>query len=640
MNIAIGASPVCYAKGGTERVATAMAAEFAARGHSVHLFAFDHGRPPVFPLAPEVRLHLLPEAFWLGAHAEIVRVRQCLTANAVDVFISLQSEWTHMLWALCCLGTGTPFICSERSDPRFSEAVTWNRPGRMAVLASADVIHELVDAHIQTIPEIHRHKAVVIPNAAPPCAARANAGRDDGRGTVLFLARFIPGKRADLLLRSFALLARDFPGWTLRLAGYGPEESALRSLAASLGLSERTNFAIAPESWQRECAAAQIYCLPTRVEGFPNSVLEAMACGLPVIGLDDCPAMTGIVRHGVNGLLAKGDTPQALAEPLRALMASASLRQRLADNALKDCATTYSAPAIWDRWEQLARSVAARRGQTVMDSFAHEPFASMATLSAAARREYLYRNFNDPMPGSLAWYTSRLGNLAANLRARLNRHAHLLPTAREALALARKGSWRRFGYFYRQIEKTRRMNRVRKGEGDKRTRAFGAYLAEVVALNGKTVLCVGCGSERELQFFREAGARPVGIDLHAESGKIRALDMQTMDFAPATFDVVYSCHSFEHCTDQRAAAGEFLRVLKPGGFLALEVPLNARPDAVDLHSCPDAHTIRSLFTGRITAIVREAFVSRTDPANPAGEDVYRFIYQVGDCNESVAPVSQ
>lgn len=410
MKIAIGASSLCYAKGGTERVAIEMAHAMLERRHEVHLFAYDYQREPAYPLNNQVQLHLLPNSFSAGQHAVISKVRQFLRGEGIDVFVSLQSEWTHMLWALCCLSTGVPFICSERSDPRFSESVTWNRPGRISVLACADAIHELVPTHADAIPAMHRSKTRFLPNAAPKTEKRADVLKRDG--TILFLARFIPGKRADLLLRAFAILAPCYKKWKLRIAGYGPEEKNLRKLAAKLQIREQVEFVIHPASWAEQCASAQIYCLPTKVEGFPNSVLEAMACGLPIAGIADCPAMAGIVRK--EGMLAPEATPESLAGILQTLMDSPKLRQKMGEASLASCATTYEQQRLWQEWEQFLLEIAERKGSTIMDSFSREPWASQFTLASAVRREYLYRNFGDPIPCSWRWWQKKAGNFIRN----------------------------------------------------------------------------------------------------------------------------------------------------------------------------------------------------------------------------------
>ncbi|WP_165176341.1 glycosyltransferase [Desulfovibrio sp. ZJ369] len=632
MNIAIGAASLCLGKGGTERVAVNLAHAMLARGHTIHIFAYEHGRDPVFPLDARISLLRLPKEFGHGKHCEIEKVREYLKSNDIDVMLSLQSQWAHMLWCLTCLGTGVPIICSERSDPRFSEAVTWNRPGRMAVLACADAIHELVEAHMETVPEIHRHKCRVIPNAAPLTSIRADVGLNYESGTVLFLARFIPGKRADLLLKAFAGISGRFPEWRLRIVGYGREEKKLRELAASLGIGSVTEFVLHPENVFLEYEKASIYCLPTQVEGFPNSLIEAMACGLPVAGIADCPAMRSIIRDHDNGILVAAPDADLLGNALAELMSSPALRQKLAEKGLEDCAGVYNQEAIWDEWESFLRQVSEKKGAAVMDGFRSEPFASMATLSSAARREYLYRNFGEPMPWSWPFFRLRGKNLSANLRNGtiqgckdlVRNTVNTMVNIYESVRLA-QADWRKLPGYYRQIAKRRRMIPRR---SQARTRAFCDHAVRFISLKNRAVLCVGCGSPEEVLHMRRMGADAVGIDLNGAEPLVHSMDMENLNFSDAVFDVVYSCHSLEHCEDQRAAAAEMIRVCKPGGHVCIEVPVNAVPDSVDLHTCPEADAVRVLFADRIERTLVEEFISLNDPRNGSGEDVFRFIYQV------------
>lgn len=413
MRIAIACSSLCCSRGGSERVATNLAGEMAARGHAVLLlstFGPQKEADPVYSLPAGVR-HLTIDH--RGEHARIRRMREFLVADGTDAFLSMQSDGAHLLWAMCCMGTGIPFICSERVDPIiYTENYAWNKAGRYAVLAGADYIHELLPTYIDTVPEYFRHKTRVIPNAAPAKRLVANPVGGEHK-KLLYLARLCNQKRPLLLFDAFKLVASKHPDWNLEIWGHGPLEKKLERAIAASGLSARVNWRGICADADKAYSEAQIYCLSSYFEGFPNTVLEAMNASLPVVGFECCKGVQGIVRDGETGLLAKEDTAQSLANALDKLMGNADLRNSMG-NAAKLAVQDYAAGKIFDQWEAFFAEAAQKKGRTIMDGMREEPFASCATLSAAARREYLYRNFGETMPYSFAWFRERGMNLARN----------------------------------------------------------------------------------------------------------------------------------------------------------------------------------------------------------------------------------
>jgi glycosyltransferase involved in cell wall biosynthesis len=137
------------------------------------------------------------------------------------------------------------------------------------------------------------------------------AERLDERRVVLCVTRLVPIKNLPLLIEAFADVHRDRLDTTLVLLGEGPQESVLRARAAALGVSESVRFAgYAPQeetpSWYR---SADIFALSSDFDNSPNVVLEAMACGLPVVATDVGGLRDYIVPE-VNGLLVpKGSRP-------------------------------------------------------------------------------------------------------------------------------------------------------------------------------------------------------------------------------------------------------------------------------------------------------------------------------------------
>lgn len=411
MKIAIGATSVCLAKGGTERAAVNLANELTRRGHEVVILCEKSKHPPMYAVN-KVPIYFYPRRFKWGYKPEVEKVRNYLRQESFDTFISMQWDSAHMMWALACIGTGIPFICSERSDPRYSEAVRWSRPGRHAVLAAADYIHELTPAHIETTPAIWSDKIKIIPNTAPVHSYRA---KPETSPLILFLGRFVATKRVDLLIDAFALLTDEFPDWHLNLRGQGAEEDNLRKLIKKHNLEHKISIRKPmDDNVFAEYAMAGIYCLPTQVEGFPNTVLEAMSCGLPVVGIHDCPAMSSLADQDAALVAAKPE-PVSLAAVLRKLMTSSVLRTRMSAKALELCRTVYEKNKIYDQWEELLTEAAKKKGRTIMDSFSNEPFASMAILSSAVRKEWLYRHAWDPMPYTAGWLKSKLINFSKNI---------------------------------------------------------------------------------------------------------------------------------------------------------------------------------------------------------------------------------
>lgn len=161
-----------------------------------------------------------------------------------------------------------------------------------------------------TLPNAVDPAALAAENAADPFDWREALGLAPGAGLVAFIGRLIPEKGAVALAEAVATL----PGVTLAAAGAGPEEEALRAAGAKV-LGALPHHRVVQLLTQ-----ADVYCLPTRyAEGFPTTLLEAAACGCPIL----CTPTAGteeLLPGPRYGTLLTDTSPAALREALCPLL--------------------------------------------------------------------------------------------------------------------------------------------------------------------------------------------------------------------------------------------------------------------------------------------------------------------------------
>ena len=134
-----------------------------------------------------------------------------------------------------------------------------------------------------------------------------------GKTNLLAVGRLGREKGFDLLLQAIAKLEKNF---YLTIIGEGKELENLQQLAEKLQVAERVKFAGFQENPYQYMQQANMMVLSSRHEGFPNVVLEANACGTPVVAFD-CPGGTGeIIENGVNGFLVNCGDTEKLAETI------------------------------------------------------------------------------------------------------------------------------------------------------------------------------------------------------------------------------------------------------------------------------------------------------------------------------------
>ncbi len=152
-------------------------------------------------------------------------------------------------------------------------------------------------------------------------AARARLGLEGP--LVVSVGNLVPLKGHDLVIEAL----RDLPDFRLAIAGSGPEERALRSLAERLGVAARVRFlgALAHEALPALYAAADALVLASSREGWPNVLMEAMACGVPVVATRVGGAPE-IVADPAAGRLVETRSAEAIADGVRALLAAPPAR--------------------------------------------------------------------------------------------------------------------------------------------------------------------------------------------------------------------------------------------------------------------------------------------------------------------------
>jgi glycosyltransferase involved in cell wall biosynthesis len=207
--------------------------------------------------------------------------------------------------------------------------------------------------------------ADIIPN--PVDIRRFNGGAeaktDNARQLLVAIGRLDPQKGFDLLIRAFASVAPRLENWDLAIYGEGAQRSKLEALIKGTAMSDRISLEGVVRDIAPVYARASAMVHPSRYEGYPNVIAEALAAGKPIIATD-CPGATSeLLAGGKFGLLIANEDLGALQQ---ALLDTLSSREKLAElsYAARSANTLHEPAVIADRWISVfQRAIAARKAR-------------------------------------------------------------------------------------------------------------------------------------------------------------------------------------------------------------------------------------------------------------------------------------
>jgi GalNAc-alpha-(1->4)-GalNAc-alpha-(1->3)-diNAcBac-PP-undecaprenol alpha-1,4-N-acetyl-D-galactosaminyltransferase len=305
--------------GGIERALTVLANEFVACKFQVFFIAC---LPGAQQYALDERIKTIPSGihygrgpwgkllFYMRLVIFLRRQTQSIKPDAVLTF----GDVFNPLVLLALIGKNINVYISDRTSPSFRinpvarMLKRWLYPGCAGFIAQTSRM-----ADFQRRAFGARLNIRTIPNAISLIDLRVPARRN----SVLYVGRLSWEKGVDRLIRAMALVADK--NWKLEIVGSGPEQNKLESLAAELGISDRTLFHGQQRTPEHFFAACSIFVLPSHMEGFPNALCEAMSAEMPCICFDSIP-FESILEPDVTGLVVSKDNIQELADKLNYLI--------------------------------------------------------------------------------------------------------------------------------------------------------------------------------------------------------------------------------------------------------------------------------------------------------------------------------
>lgn len=169
---------------------------------------------------------------------------------------------------------------------------------------------------------------------------------------ITFSGRLVERKGIHILLQSFAMVVKKYKNIFLIILGGGYLEKNLKDQSQTFGIDKNIKFCGFVTNIHEYLNATDIYIFPSFQEGFPNAVLEAMACGLPVIATK-IGGVVDIIKDGENGLLVEPGNKNELANALKKLISEPGYALSLGQNALKTIRENYGIDIIVNKYLHL-----------------------------------------------------------------------------------------------------------------------------------------------------------------------------------------------------------------------------------------------------------------------------------------------
>ena len=343
--------------GGAERVATLLCESWVGDGHTVTLITFEgEEATPFYRLDQAVALRKLAASAGSGSARllnnvnRVSRLRALLKELRPDALVAFTTD-ANVISLLVTRGSGIPVVISERNQPDRPGLALVHRLARRFTYPLADAVVVQTEDIASWMRKRFRVPVHTIPNPVRVPDSRPRRFAADPP-LLIAVGRLTEQKGFDSLIEAFARVVSKHPDWRLVIYGEGSDRTQLEVLRDALSLRDRVSLPGLTKNVETAFAEASLFVLPSRFEGYPNALLEALAAGLPVIATSAPGGACEILENGKYGLLVAPGDATALASALEKMMSDPALRAGYGAQAPKAVAE-LNVDTIGRRWLDL-----------------------------------------------------------------------------------------------------------------------------------------------------------------------------------------------------------------------------------------------------------------------------------------------
>lgn len=349
--------------GGTERVVARLANALVEKSYEICIISLSD-KPSFYPLDKRVRFVrgavLIDRSskwktWWgkfKGFFPSFWLIYRTIKQEHFNIVIALLLEADILVYMCKLCGLRFHHISSEREDP--SHRCAKNRLISKHIYKRNSLFicqgKKVFDHYSCIKPEVK----CIIPNPIDLANLPAPVSKPSLR--IVSVGRLCPQKNFALLIDSFAQITAQFPDYRLDIYGEGPLRSALQAQIDRLGLQNKITLKGSNPQVLKAIADAALFVFPSNYEGFPNTLLEALALGLPLISTD---FPTGTARELIspeNGIVVPREDKLAMAQAITEILSDPAKQQAMR-RANIEKSKKYDLPIIMQQWEEALNKV-------------------------------------------------------------------------------------------------------------------------------------------------------------------------------------------------------------------------------------------------------------------------------------------
>ena len=321
--------------GGAERVVSVLTDELSEADYRVFILTMTKEKQ-VYNINENVEIvapHKNYNAGILGKLQRVKIIRDEIIKHKIDVVVAF-SHYNAMFSVIASYGLPVRIIGSERNDPA-------QLKNRKILNSTRNILYKKLDCLVcQTdeakayFPNKIQEKTTIILNPISASIIDPYCGEKEKK--IVTFCRLEPQKNLRMLIDAFEMLYEEYPDYELNIYGEGSERENLLNYIVSKGLVNVISIKPFCKDVHQKVMKPTIFALPSNYEGLSNSMIEAMALGIPTV-VTDCPCGGArmVIENNKNGIMVAVDDPKAMYEAFKKIIVSPKFAKELSNNGVK-----------------------------------------------------------------------------------------------------------------------------------------------------------------------------------------------------------------------------------------------------------------------------------------------------------------